>query len=150
MFWNKKKINLNEEPSNKPKIALIENGSNGTLINLIVKYSDCILVFAPRKRTDKEFSTDYNSYKDNKNNIINKDVISIENRSANIDDYVFIHKEDYKEYLKFKENSKKLNISLDQQVQIKNRYKELKSQRAVAKEFNISLSTCNKILNDKY
>ena len=77
-------------------------------------------------------------------------LLELEEESANMEDYVFIHKDDYEEYLKFKENSRKLVVDPKQKELIKERYKELKSQRAVAKEFNLSLSSINRILNDKY
>ncbi|MGL4449795.1 MAG: hypothetical protein ACRCTZ_01220 [Sarcina sp.] len=149
MFWDRKKIDL-KDIDNTHKIALIHNGSSAELIDNIVKCNKCIIVFAPNEKLDSEFISDYNTHRD-KNDIVTKDVYDIENRSANIDDYVFIHKADYLEYLKFKnQSSKKYNVDSLQQQQIKDRYLELKSQRKVAKEFGISLSVVNRILNDKY
>ena len=149
-FWDRNKLNFKNIDTTKGKIGLIKNGLNIKIIEDIIKYPKFTLVFAPRKSKDKNFENDYNKCR-NKNHEIDKSVYEIENRSANIDDYVFIHKEDYQEYLKFKENnSKKLDIDSLQQQKIKDRYLVLKSQRKLAKEFGVSSSTINRILNDKY
>ena len=149
-FYDRKKIGL-KDIDNTDKIAIIHNGSSADLIDSIVKCNKCIIAFAPNEKLDNKFLSDYNSHKSIKNDRVNKDVYELEHRSANIDDYVFIHKDDYAEYLKFKnQSSKKYDISLEQQQEIKDRYKELKSQRKLAKEFGVSSSVINRILNDKY
>ena len=149
-FWFRKNVDF-KDSSNETKINIIHNGVKiKSIIESVLKYP-YILVFAPRTKEDSKFIDDYNShrYKENENHKMDKGVYDLQDRSCSIDDYVFIHKDDYEEFLKFKENSKKL-IDKEQQQKIKDRYKELKSQRAVAKEFNISLSTVSRILNDKY
>ena len=129
------------------KIDIIFNGKNaGKLLKDIIKYSDVTLVAAPNKNQEA-FIMRFNTYK-TKENKIKADIYNLESENIDIDNYVFLHKDEYANYLKFKKKNERL-VSITTQEQIKADYKNL-SQRSLAKIYKISVATINKIVNNKY
>ena len=140
-----KSIHIKKEV--KTKIDVIFNGKNaGKLIEDILKNTNVTLVPAPNSN-QSEFIKGFNAYK-TKDNKIKSTVNDLDLISANITDYVLLHKEEYELYLKFKRNNSHI-VSLQIQNKIKADYKDF-SQRALAKKYKLSLGTINNILNDNY
>ena len=128
------------------KIDIIFNGKNaGKLLKDIIKYSDVTLVAAPNENQEA-FIMRFNTYK-TKENKIKADIYNLESENIDIDNYVFLHKDEYANYLKFKKKNERL-VSITTQEQIKADSKNL-SQRSLAKLYNVSLATINKIINNK-
>ena len=140
-----KSINVKKEVCKK--IDIIFNGRNaGEILKNTVKYSHVTLVAAPNQNQD-EFIIGFNRCK-NQDNKITTTVNNLDFVSSNIDDYIFLHKDEYANYLKFKKKNERL-VSISTQNKIKADYKNL-SQRSLFKIYKISLATINKIVNDKY
>ena len=163
MFF--KSMNIKKE--NNKKIDIIYDGKNlEELIIDLIKYPDVTLAIAPGTQQD-EFISEFNTHK-SKNNRIKKSVFEMEEKSVGLADYVIGHKdyiriskEEYQELLKYKEEYNKLSIEhqkfkkfklidLDEQERIKEKAKTGVSQRMLATEFNTSVATINKIINNKY
>lgn len=140
MFF--KSEDIKKEKDNK--IGLIHNGICADIFKCAFTYTNFTLVPCPKEKDS--FIEKYNSYK-NSNGDIDGSVSELENSSAKISDYVLIHKDDYEKFLLFKRSKK---IDSEKIELIKKEYSKLKSQRAVAKLFNISPATVNKIINGIY
>lgn len=70
--------------------------------------------------------------------------------------YVTVHQDEYEmlknsyeELQKFKKKHNKI-VSIEEQEKIKKSHGAGLSQRQIAKEFNISVATVNKVINNKY
>lgn len=152
MFWIKRDVE--KESDEKSKFKLIYNGvSLEEIINSVTKRNNIYLYFLHRNENEKS-----DIYKNILKNIYisdqGKQTISfnyVKSLPVNNKEYVIIHKEDYDEYLKFKDNQKKVKaVSIENQKKIIEENKNGISQRAIAKKFGISIGTCNKIINGKY
>lgn len=139
----------------RKKIDVIYSGKNieDLIINL-VKYSDVTLAVAPSDNQSK-FINEFYGHK-GKNGKMKKSVFSMEDKSVKLGNYVTVHKDEYEmlkksyaELQKFKKQHNKI-VSSEKQKKIKEQYRSGLSQRKIAKEFNISVATVNKIINNKY
>ncbi|MGL5803815.1 MAG: hypothetical protein ACRCX7_14770 [Cetobacterium sp.] len=129
----------------KKKIDIILNGKNAKeIITNVIRYSDVTLVIADEE-SQEEFKKEYESHKA-KNGRIKNSVFEMESKSVDLSEYVLVHK---KEYEKIQAFNKKKILSDEQikEIKIKSEYK---SQRAISKEYGISVATVNKVINDKY
>ena len=142
MFYKSEEV----EKELKVKIDIISNGKNAReLITSVIKYSDITLVVAPSEKQE-EFLKEFDSYK-TKNGKVKKCVSEMELKSADLKDYVLIHKRDYEKFLSFE----KTKILDDNQIKlIKAKNKGGESQRCISKALGVSVATINKVLNDKY
>ena len=144
MFFNSEEI----KKEVKKKIDVIYNGKNaGQVINEVIKYSNITLAVAPKYKQN-EFINEFNNHKA-KNGRIKKSVYEMEHKSANLDEYVLIHKKDYESFLKFQKKYNRV-VTPEQQERIKEIYKTGISQRRIAQEYGVSVATINKIIHDKY